>query len=205
MKSIRIVAAALAALSVAAGSALAAKPAAPAAAAPAPQANASQGPKISDVKEIGDWTVRCYDVKSPSPCEMVELRVAKKTGQRILGVLVAYVPSRDQHVIQISVPLGVALQNGLVISSDTFTSKPLRFRRCDQLGCYVETGIDNQSLAALGRATKADMQVVSMDGRKFNLVFSLNGFTAAHDQLVALAKQKATAAPAPDAAAAGNQ
>ena len=204
MKSMRIVAAAVAALSVAAGSALAAKPAAAAPAA-APQANASQGPKVSDVKEIGDWTVRCYDVKSPSPCEMIEMRVAKKTGQRILGVLVAYVPSRDQHIIQVSVPLGVALQNGLVIASDTFTSKPLHFRRCDQLGCYVETGIDNQSLAALGRATKADMQVVSMDGKKYNLVFSLNGFTAAHDQLVALAKQKATAAPAPDAAPAGNQ
>jgi invasion protein IalB len=195
MKSVRFIAAAVAALSMVAGSALAAKPAA----APAPQAQANgqpQGPKISDTKEVGDWTVRCYAMSSPSPCEMIEMRVAKKTGQRILSVLFAYVPSRDQHIMQIAVPLGVALQNGLVLSSDTYTSPPLHFRRCDQLGCYVEIPIDNQTVSSLGRATKAEMQVVSMDGRKFNLVFSLTGFTAAHADLVELAKQKAVTPPA---------
>ena len=49
----------------------------------APQANKPMQP--NEVKEFGDWTVRCYPVTSPSPCEMIELRVAKKTGQRILG------------------------------------------------------------------------------------------------------------------------
>ena len=47
----------------------------------APQAQKPLQP--SDVKEFKDWTVRCYPVASPSPCEMIELRVAKKSGQRV--------------------------------------------------------------------------------------------------------------------------
>lgn len=182
----------LAAMSLLAGSAMAAKPAA-APAAQQPQAAASQGPQVTDTKAFGDWTVRCYGVKSPSPCEMLELRIAKKNGQRILGVLMAYVPFRDEHILQISVPLGVALQNGVVVSSDTYKSPVLKFRRCDIQACYVEVPMDNQSVASLGRATKAEVQVVSVDGRKFNLVFSMDGFNQAHSTLVELAKQKAVA------------
>lgn len=166
---------------------------------PAPQANKQMQP--SEVKEFGDWTVRCYPVTSPSPCEMIELRVAKKTGQRILGFLIAYVPARDAHVIQVSVPLGVALANGMMIDADTYKSPVLKFRRCDQLGCYVEAAMGNDVISTLGKATKAQATVVSVDGKRYNLVFSLKGFTEAHQALVELTKAKASnkAAAAPAA------
>jgi invasion protein IalB len=152
----------------------------------------------SDVKEFKDWTVRCYPVSSPTPCEMIELRVAKKTGQRILGVLLAYAPSRDAHVLQISVPLGIAIQNGVVINADTYKSPVLKYRRCDQMGCYIEAAVGSDVIDQLGKATKAEINIVSVDGRKFNLVFSLDGFTEAHNALVELARAKAKSpAPAP--------
>jgi invasion protein IalB len=195
----------LAALSLLAApaAAAAAKPAA--GSAPA-QAEPNKPIQPSETKEFGDWSVRCYPVSSPSPCEMLELLVNKKSGRRVLGVLIAYMPSRNQHVMQIAMPLGVMLSNGAVLATDTFTSGVLKFRRCDMQGCYVETGIDNDSIAALGRATKAALQIVSVDGKKFNLAFSLNGFTAAHNALVELARQKATGvtpAAAPPAAQEG--
>jgi invasion protein IalB len=206
MKSIRNIFAVAAALLLV-SAAFAAKPAqegAAPAAAQAPEQSAqpqpNAPPKTTDVKGIGDWTVRCYAISSPSPCEMVELRVAKKNGQRILGFLLAYVPARNQHIIQISVPLGVALQNGLVISSDTYKSGVLKFRRCDNMGCYVEAAIDGNAINSLGRATKAEVQIVYMDGKKYNLVFSLNGFTEAHRTLVDLTRQKAVNPPAQNAA-----
>jgi len=185
----------IAALSLLAAPVLAAPAAAPAAAAPQQKVDPNRPPQPSETKEFGDWSVRCYPVTSPSPCEMVELLVNKKTGRRVLSVLIAYIPSRNQHVMQIGLPLGVMLQNGAVLSSDTYTSDVLHFRRCDAQGCYVETPIDSGSLSALARATKAQMQIVSVDGKKFQLVFSLNGFTPAHNALVELTKQKATAAP----------
>jgi invasion protein IalB len=194
MKSIRFsfaVAAALLFLPAALNTAAAQEAAAPAAPAPAAQPQPNTPPRPTDVKEFGDWTVRCYAISSISPCEMLELRVAKKGGQRILGILLAYVPSRNQHIMQISVPLGVALQNGLVISTDTYKSGVLKFRRCDYQGCYIEIPIDNNAVNSMGRATRAEAQIVSMDGKKYNLVFSLKGFTDAHRALVDLARAKA--------------
>ena len=164
----------------------------------APQAQKPLQP--SDVKEFKDWTVRCYPVASASPCEMIELRVAKKTGQRILGVLIAYVPARDAHIMQISVPLGIAIQNGLVINADTYKSPVLKYRRCDQMGCYVEAAIGSDVIGQIGKATKAQAEIVTVDGRKFNLAFSLDGFTEAHNALVELTKAKAKTPAAPAAA-----
>lgn len=183
--------AAFAAFALTQGAVAAAKPAA------APAAAAS-----GDVKEFGDWTVRCGSKPSPAPCEMLELRVAKKTGQRVLGVLLVYVPARNASVMQVAVPLGVALQNGLVLASDTYTSPVLHFSRCDMQGCYVQTALDPDSMNALSRATKVQMQVVLVDGKRLDLPLSMDGFGAAHSALVDQAKAKAVNPP-PDASAAG--
>jgi invasion protein IalB len=158
------------------------------------QEAAPQTPKANqptDVKEYGDWTVRCFPVKSPTPCHMIELRVAKKSGQRVLGVLLAYAPANNATLLQVSVPLGVSLQNGLIINSDTWKSPPIKFRRCDQGGCYIESAVGDDVINQLAKATNAKMQIVSVDGKRFDLAFSLKGFTEARGAMMELAKQKA--------------
>lgn len=168
----------------------------------APQQQANKPVQPSEIKEFGDWTVRCYPIKSPTPCEMLELRVAKKTGQRVLGVTLAYMAARDAHIVQIAVPLGVSIANGLILESDTYKSPVIKFRRCDQGGCYVEAAMGNDIISSLSRATKAQAVVVAANGKRFNLVFSLKGFNEAHASLVELSKAKGSgAAPAPAAAA----
>jgi invasion protein IalB len=57
--------------------------------------------------------------------------------------------------------------------------------------------LDSSAIKALGRATKAEMRVVSADGKKISLTFSVKGFTAAYNALVDMTRQKSTAAPAP--------
>jgi invasion protein IalB len=189
MTSFRIPAAFAAAL-VAAPLALAA--AAPSAPAQQPQPQQQQQPpKPTDVKDYGDWTVQCFPGNSPMPCNMVQLRVADKTKQRILGVVMAYAPARDIHVMEVSVPLGVELQNGLVINTDTYKSGVLKFLRCDAGGCYVEGAVSNNIVSSLGRATKAKVQIVSMNGKHYDLVFSMKGFNEAHRAMMDLARQKA--------------
>ncbi|MBU6297716.1 MAG: invasion associated locus B family protein [Alphaproteobacteria bacterium] len=183
----------LAALSLFVTPDVAAPAAKPAASAPA-QSGANKAVQPDVTQEFGDWTVRCYPVSTPAPCEMIEMLVNKKTGRRVLGVVLVYNTSNDQHVMQIAMPLGVMLQSGAVLSSDTFTSNVLHFRLCDIQGCYVVTPLDNSAIDELGKATKAEMQIVSVDGKKFNIAFSLKGFTAAHNSLVQLARQKAAGA-----------
>src|SRR3569833_38772 len=101
MKSIRkLVSAALAAGLVSLGAASAADP-------------APTGPvEPNETKPFGDWTVRCYPVKTPSPCDMFELLANKQTQQRVLSVSIAYMPAGDTHVIQIAGPRGGAGRRG---------------------------------------------------------------------------------------------
>jgi len=165
-------------------------------------APAQTAPGRPDVKEIGDWSVRCFPMDSPSPCDMYEELDNKDSHQRVLSVSLAYIPKMDRHAIQISVPLGVALAKGLVIQTDNFTSAALHYRRCDRQGCYVEMVLDNASVESLAKSgANARVRIVADGGKPFDLRFSLNGFAAAHDAMAAQAREKAKdAKPAAPAA-----
>lgn len=165
-------------------------------AAMAQAADAPARPPVPDVKMVGDWAVRCFPINSPSPCDMYQELADKETRQRVLAISIAFVPSLDRNGIIISVPLEVALQKGLVIQTSSFTSPTLKYRRCDRNGCYVEMPMDAASIASLGKSGKeADIKIAADGGKEFSLKFSLNGFAAAYDQMVAMAKEKAKPLP----------
>ena len=151
----------------------------------------------TDVKQFGDFTVRCFPVKSLSPCDLYQERSAKETGQKILSLSMAYVPSANIYGIEISVPLGVAIQKGLVIQASGITTGALPYHRCDRNGCYVVMRMQKDMVDKLIHSDpNAKVQIVADNGKSFDLNFSLNGFGAAHDAMVELAKTKATSAPA---------
>jgi invasion protein IalB len=167
-------------------------------AAPAPGAAPAATAPIqpTETKTFGDWTVRCYPVASPSPCDMYELLANKQNNQRILSLSIAYLPSGDRHVIQVAVPLGVLIPKGLVIESDTFTSPTLRYRRCDRGGCYVEMLFDNGAVNSLASATgPAKIKITADNGKVFEIPFSLNGYSDAHGAMVDLARKKTAERP----------
>jgi invasion protein IalB len=155
-------------------------------------------PKPDVTKQYGDWLVRCYPVSSPSPCDMFELLAQKKTGNRVMSMSFAYAPKENRYVVQIAVPLGVALKNGLTIKAGTYSSPALRFRRCDRGGCYVEGVTDAAMIDALSQNTgQAKATIASDEGRVLDVAFSLTGFGEARNAMAELAKQKAVALPPP--------
>jgi invasion protein IalB len=166
---------------------------APAAAAPPAAAPNAMTP----MKVYGDWTVRCFNVTSPAPCDMYQLLTDKKSGERVMSVSIAYLPTQDRHVLQIAVPLGVKFSKGLVITMGDTKSTPFFFRRCASDACYVERVVDAKVMAAflhasgLGRVT-----IVSENGKSFQLPLSFNGFSEAHGDMADLNRQRASAAPA---------
>jgi invasion protein IalB len=163
-------------------------------------ADAAATPGAPEVNRVADWTVRCFPVQSPSPCDIFQEQDAQN-GQRVLSLSMAFVPSMNRHAIQISVPLDIAIPKGLVIQTDTYKSPVLKYRRCDRGGCYVEMAIENGLVEALARSGDKGMVKISADnGKAYSLNFSLKGFSAAHDDMVAKARTKAK--PVQQAAAA---
>ncbi|HXR95355.1 MAG TPA: invasion associated locus B family protein [Rhizomicrobium sp.] len=163
-----------------------------AALAQAPAAAPAAPPPPPEVKNIGDWAVRCFPSQTQSPCDMYQQQNDAKSGQRVLAVSLAYIPHVDKHAIQISVPLGVSIPRGVVIQAGSYTSPVMPYRRCDRAGCYVEMLIENPVVDQLSHAgDNALIKLTADDGKNYELKLSLNGFSAAHDSMTEQAKAKA--------------
>lgn len=181
-------------------------PAAPAAAPPADPAAAAQAQAASQYsvnQNVGDWVVRCVqtNVKSPAPCEVVQMTINKDTKQRLSSLSIAYVPSRDAYAIQVVVPSGVALAKGLILGA---SPSGMKFTRCERDGCYVEAVIDGNTVQGLGKAGKATNIAVVPYGKTDQIKFpvSLTGFNEAMDRMKTYSKDRAVALPPPPGAAA---
>jgi len=151
-----------------------------------------------ETKTFGDWDVRCFAVKNGHPCDMFQEMANKDSRQRILSFSLAYDPALNQHLLQITVPLDISLQKGLTISAGSYTSPAFKFRMCTRDGCFVQTLADNavvEQLVKAGPEAKVNI-VAESNAKSYGLQFSLKGFAAAHDDMVAKARVKATPAEA---------
>src|SRR5262249_43425393 len=177
------------------------QPAAPAAAPPAADAQppgvpgqpgAPAAPQFSVNTPVGDWAVRCAQttVKSPAPCDVIQLTVNQDTKQRIMSFSLAYVPSRDAYAMQVIVPTGVALSKGMSLAAGQRALNGVKFNRCERDGCYVEMLVDAQTVNALaGAGAKTNVTVIGYgQNTEVQLPISLTGFTEALDRMKGLAR-----------------
>jgi invasion protein IalB len=160
---------------------------------------APAAPGRPDTKMIGDWMVRCFPVNNANPCDLFQELDDQRTRQRVLSLSMAYMPSQDRHMLQITAPLEVSIQKGLTIQTDSYTSPVMKYRMCTREGCVVLVAPDNAMIESLAKSgPDAKVNIVGDNGKTYSLKFSLKGFSAAHDDMVSQAKAKAK--PAGDAA-----
>jgi invasion protein IalB len=148
------------------------------------------------MKTFGGWDVRCYPVSSPAPCDMWEAIAFKKGGQLAVSISIVYVPSQDNHLLQLIVPLGVDFAARAKVVTDTYTSEGLTYHHCDRIGCYIVVGQGNSVIDALKDQAEMKVRVTQFRGKTVDLAVPLKGFGDAHSAMVELAKQKASSAPA---------
>jgi invasion protein IalB len=148
-----------------------------------------------------DWSLRCFNVRGPAPCDMLQVSVNKQTQQRVLLISLAYIPQRTAFALQIVVPLGVAISKGLTLNAGNKTLRNVRYNRCTREGCFVEAIIDSATVDALGKVGASTTVVVYPYGRTNDakLPLSLKGFNQGIARLRVVASQRAvrTATPAP--------
>ena len=155
-------------------------------------------------KTIGDWAVRCFDVKSMAPCDIFYALANAETKQPIVTISIAYFPARNQNAINIRVPLGMSIAKGVVLAASAYTSQTISYRRCNQNGCFVEGIVPNEVMNGLKRSGPAGkMKVTPYGAKEVELPFSLKGFNAAYSEMVELSKGKASSQAVAPAAPAG--
>ena len=148
---------------------------------------------------IGDWAVRCAQttVKSPAPCDVIQLTVNQDSKARIMSFSLAFLPSRDTYAMQVIVPTGVALTRGMIISAGNVALQGVKFTRCERDGCYVEALVDSAAVNAFSAvgATTSVTVVGYGQSNQVNLPISSNGLTDALNRMRTLARERAIPIP----------
>ncbi len=145
-----------------------------------------------ETKRIGDFAVRCFPVKSIAPCDIFEEQVNRDTGQRVVSFSLAFTPSGGRYILQVTVPLAISIEKGVVVAGGSYTSPPLPYRRCDTNACFVEVEIRKDLVDSFARLGKAEIRVVPDGSAKVvALPFSFDGFSAALDEMMASNRAKA--------------
>ena len=157
----------------------------------------------TEARKIDDFVVRCLPVQNASPCDMYQEVGNTQTRQRLVTLSISFMPSANRYIMVLSVPLGVLIERGAVIETSGFTTEPMPIRRCDPGGCYVEAQAPQALIDGFRKASpQGKVKVVGDDDKPYEFNISFNGFSAAHDYMVAQNRAKATSAPATSAAAA---
>jgi invasion protein IalB len=157
--------------------------------APAQTAPAEKPAATTDTQTFGDWGVRCFAGRLP-PCEMFQT-ARSKTGAVEAEFIVVYLPRRDSHMLQLTLPLGVSFAKGVKLLASGYTSQAMPYLRCDNAGCHVQGAVARGALDALDQSDpRAKLVVGSLRGRDVEIPLSLRGFAAARAAMEKLAREK---------------
>ena len=153
-----------------------------------------------EVREIGDYAVRCMPVANVSPCDMFTATVNQQTGQRFVSMSISFNPSANRFIMQISLPLGVLIEKGAVIETSAFNTEAMLIRRCDRTNCYVEALAPQALIDGLRKANpQGQIKMFGDDDKEYKYQISFKGFSEAADYMIEQNRAKAKA-PAAGAA-----
>ena len=190
MTSIRttVVLLALAALACAPASAQAPKKAAPAAPAPAhtpaPAASPSPAEQAAQPPAPG-WISRCSSASREAPleCAVEETAVLTKTGQLIVLVNIRVASDTHQPVALVQLPLGLNLPVGAKLQIDEGKVVDLQIQTCENRGCYANTPVSPELLAALKSGKQLKVAFQNLNKEVITIPMPLADFAAAYEKI----------------------
>jgi invasion protein IalB len=155
--------------------------AAPTPATPAPQAEAAP----ANPPTPPGWSARCSSASRGAPleCLIEQTAVLTKTGQLIVLIDIR-VPS-DTHapVAVIQLPLGLNLPAGTKLQVDDGKATDLQIQTCEQRGCYANTPISPEMLAAMKTGKQLKVSFQNLAKEVIAIPMPLTDFAAAYEKI----------------------
>ena len=158
-----------------------AKSAAPAQAAPSPtpsaQAEAAPAPP--------GWIARCTSLSRDAPleCAIEQTAVLTKTGQLIVLINIRVASDTRTPIAVIQLPLGLNLPAGAKLQVDDGKTADLQIQTCEQRGCYANTPIAADMLAAMKSGKQLKVSFQNLAKEVISIPMPLADFTAAYDKI----------------------
>lgn len=147
---------------------------------PSPQTEASPG-----APQQGGWVARCGSASRDAPleCAMEQNAVIAKTGQVVIVVNIRIASDTRAPVALIQLPLGLNLPAGAKLQVDEGKTVDLQVQTCEQRGCYANTPIAPDLLAALRSGKQLKVSFQNLGKETISIPMPLADFAAAYDKI----------------------
>lgn len=136
-------------------------------------------------KKANPWKVQCGTDKKTNKkfCRIQQSLRYKKTGQRLLAVIIQPQPIEPNIAILLSLPHGLYLPAGTAYKVDDGKENRLVIETCDVEGCYATGGITEEMAEAMRNGKKLLIGFQASNKKPITIPVSLAGFTAAFKKI----------------------
>ncbi|MBT5559802.1 MAG: hypothetical protein HOJ88_07900 [Proteobacteria bacterium] len=129
-----------------------------------------------------DWTLRCQQAGgADQDCFMVQLVQLEESGELLMQVNIASVPDREEPVMSIALPLGVALADGVKMQLGDAADNVniMGYSHCTQGGCYVNQLLGDEAIQRIAAVESGSVTFATLSGETVDVPFSPLGFVEA--------------------------
>ncbi|MBR1149413.1 invasion associated locus B family protein [Bradyrhizobium sp. JYMT SZCCT0428] len=148
---------------------------------PTPQADAAP----ANTPAPPGWVARCSSPSRDAPleCAVEQSAVLTKTGQVIVLLNIRVAGDNRQPIAIIQLPLGLNLPAGAKLQVDDGKVSDLQIQTCEQRGCYANSPIPADMLAAMKSGKQLKVSFQNMAKESITIPMPLADFAAAYDKI----------------------
>jgi invasion protein IalB len=131
------------------------------------------------------WTARCTSASRDAPleCAIEQTAVLTKTGQVIVLLDIRVASDTRTPVAVVQLPLGLNLPAGARLQVDDGKTSDLQIQTCEQRGCYANTPISADLLAAMKSGKQLKVSFQNLAKETITIPMPLADFAAAYDKI----------------------
>jgi invasion protein IalB len=138
-------------------------------------------------KSVEPWQRRCskqkVEEKEVEHCEIFQTLTMKENGKRFAEFAIGYPPDTAEARGIMILPLGSLLDTGVKMQIDEGRLYQFTFRYCLPSGCYAVLKLTSGIIDEMKKGTNAKIEMISVENKKYNVPFTLSGFTKAIDSV----------------------
>jgi invasion protein IalB len=148
---------------------------------PAPHADAAP----ASTPAPPGWVARCSSASRDAPleCAVEQTAVLTKTGQLIVLLNIRVASDTRQPIAAIQLPLGLNLPAGAKLQVDDGKVSDLQIQTCEQRGCYANSPIPADMLAAMKSGKQLKVSFQNLVKETITIPMPLTDFAAAYDKI----------------------
>jgi invasion protein IalB len=131
------------------------------------------------------WVARCSSASRGAPleCAIEQTAVLTKTGQLIVLINIRVPSDTKSPLAVIQLPLGLNLPAGAKLQVDDGKTADLQIQTCEQRGCYANSPIPADMLAAMKSGKQLKVSFQNLAKETITIPMPLTEFAAAYDKI----------------------